>query len=248
MQASYLYIRMWNTKIGCNIIPDLRIYRYRTCKTHDIRWDIVIKSHIVAPRNVFLSHRVRYRIRCRRLLRHRSRYRSAKNRSAHIGKTDIVPDIVYVKPIFYPISGTDIISHCSKQWRKGRWWQANAYWWFERLLRTGHCTSQRPQATGPYASFLPSMPDWINMTQDEYNKSSEALPLPAVGPVPPGISLEQALKVSYHMLMHQYNFIGSDIGSDMETNRTRYPVSGIVHDMVPDIVYDMWHTCLIRKD
>ena len=43
----------------------------------------------------------------------------------HIGRTDIVPDIVYVKPIFYPISGTDIIlmylafircsSHCSKQ-------------------------------------------------------------------------------------------------------------------------------------
>ncbi len=74
---------------------------------------------------------------------------------------------------------------------------------------------------GPYASFLPSMPDWINMTQDEYNKSSEALPLPAVGPVPPDISLERALKVSYHMLMHQYNFIRSDIGSD-PISRVRY--------------------------
>ena len=83
------------------------------------------------------------------------------------------------------------------------------------------------------------MPDWINMTQDEYNKSSEALPLPAVGPVPPGISLERALKVSYHMLMYQYNFIGSYIGSNMEKYRTRYPGSDIVPDMVPDIVYDM---------
>ena len=83
------------------------------------------------------------------------------------------------------------------------------------------------------------MPDWINMTQDEYNKSSEALPLPAVGPVPPGISLERALKVSYHMLMYQYNFIGSYIRFDMETYRNRYPGSDIVHDMVPDIVYDM---------
>jgi hypothetical protein len=64
------------------------------------------------------------------------------------------------------------------------------------------------------------MPDWINMTQDKYNKSSEALPLPAVGPAPPGISLELALKVSYHMLMHQYNFIGYYIGSYMETHRT----------------------------
>ena len=77
------------------------------------------------------------------------------------------------------------------------------------------------------------------MTQDEYNKSSEALPLPAVGPVPPGISLERALKVSYHMLMHQYNFIGSNSGSNMETYRTRHLGYDIVHDMVPDIVYDM---------
>ena len=86
------------------------------------------------------------------------------------------------------------------------------------------------------------------MTQDEYNKSLEVLPLPAVGPLPPGISLERSLKVSYHMLMYQYNlnFIGSDIGSDMfpigsdmETYRTRHLGYDIVHDMVPDIVYDM---------
>jgi hypothetical protein len=49
---------------------------------------------------------------------------------------------------------------------------------------------QRPPGTGPCANFLASMPDWIIMTQDEYNKSWEALPLPAVGPAPPGISLE----------------------------------------------------------
>ena len=41
------------------------------------------------------------------------------------------------------------------------------------------------------------------------------------------------------MLMHQYNFIGSDIGSNMETYLTRYQGYNIVHDMVPDIVYDM---------
>ncbi len=55
---------------------------------------------------------------------------------------------------------------------------------------------QRPPASGPYASFLASMPNWINMTQDKYNKSWEPLPLPAVGPAPPGISLERAIKVS----------------------------------------------------
>jgi hypothetical protein len=44
--------------------------------------------------------------------------------------------------------------------------------------------------TGPCANFLASMPDWIIMTQDEYNKFWEAVPLHAVGPAPPGISLE----------------------------------------------------------
>ncbi len=55
---------------------------------------------------------------------------------------------------------------------------------------------QLPAATGPFASYLAHMPDWINMTHDKYNKSWEALPLPAVGPAPPGISLEHAIRVS----------------------------------------------------
>ncbi len=55
---------------------------------------------------------------------------------------------------------------------------------------------------GPYARFLANMPDWMNMTQEEYNKSWEVLPLPAVGPVPPGISLDLAIAVSNHMHMH----------------------------------------------
>ncbi len=80
---------------------------------------------------------------------------------------------------------------------------------------------QLPPATGPYASYLASMPDWINMTQDEYNKSWEAFPLPAVGPAPPGISLEHAIKVSEHTSSCIRNCIGSYIGSDMVTYRPR---------------------------
>ena len=72
-------------------------------------------------------------------------------------------------------------------------------------------------ATGPYARFLASMPDWMNMTQEEYNKSWEALPLPAVGHAPPGILLERAIAVSNHMLMHALNYIWSHIGPDIYT-------------------------------
>ena len=40
---------------------------------------------------------------------------------------------------------------------------------------------------GPYASFLQNLPDLINMTQEEYNKAFQALPLPTPGPSPPHI-------------------------------------------------------------
>ncbi len=78
---------------------------------------------------------------------------------------------------------------------------------------------QLPPAIGPYASYLALMPDWINMTQDEY--SWESLPLPAVGPAPPGISLELAIKVSQHTRSCISIFIGSNVRSDMETYQTR---------------------------
>jgi hypothetical protein len=68
-----------------------------------------------------------------------------------------------------------------------------------------------------HARFLANMPDWMNMTQEEYNKSWEALPLPAVGHVPPGISLEQAMAVRNHMLMYALNYIWSHIGPDICT-------------------------------
>ncbi len=38
---------------------------------------------------------------------------------------------------------------------------------------------------GPYARFLANMPDWNNMSQDDFNKACAALPLPLAGPSPP---------------------------------------------------------------
>ena len=76
---------------------------------------------------------------------------------------------------------------------------------------------QHAPATGPYARFLANISDWMNMTQEEYNKSWEALPLPAVGHAPPGILLERAIAVSNHMLMHALNYIWSHIGPDIYT-------------------------------
>ena len=49
---------------------------------------------------------------------------------------------------------------------------------------------------GPYARFLADMPDWIGMSQGEYTKALDALPMPQTGPAPPGISLQQAIQAS----------------------------------------------------
>ena len=76
---------------------------------------------------------------------------------------------------------------------------------------------QSAPATGPYARYLANMPDWINMTQEDYTKSWETLPLPAVGHVPPAISLERAIAVSNSMLHTHQNYIGTHIGHDIYT-------------------------------
>ena len=58
----------------------------------------------------------------------------------------------------------------------------------------------RPTSTanlGPYACFLQNLPDYNDMTQEEFDKAFEALMLPTPGPSPPGISIHAANEVSY---------------------------------------------------
>ena len=58
--------------------------------------------------------------------------------------------------------------------------------------------SNHPTTTGhvgPMAKFLNDMPDWMNGISDDVMKALEGLPVPAPGPVPPGISLQEAIQV-----------------------------------------------------
>ncbi len=51
---------------------------------------------------------------------------------------------------------------------------------------------------GPIHQFLTGMPDWMNMSTDtteDLNIILENLPMPLEGPVPPGISLQDAIQV-----------------------------------------------------
>ena len=50
---------------------------------------------------------------------------------------------------------------------------------------------------GPIHQFLTGMPDWMNMSTEDLNIALENLHIqsPLEGPVPPGISLQEAIQV-----------------------------------------------------
>jgi hypothetical protein len=50
--------------------------------------------------------------------------------------------------------------------------------------------------SGPNAQFLTNIPDWMNITTNDLNMVFKGLPIPLQGPAPPGISLQEAIKVN----------------------------------------------------
>ena len=96
---------------------------------------------------------------------------------------------------------------------------------------------------GPYARFLQNMPDYNDMTQEEFDKAFEALPLPAPGPPPPGISYHAAIEASY---IHWYIDIISDVAYDIVPYISYSDIiSDILSDIIPDNVYDILQAGLV---
>ncbi len=48
---------------------------------------------------------------------------------------------------------------------------------------------------GPIHQFLSGIPDWLNFNPEDLDRALESLPIPLKGPVPPGISLQDAIEV-----------------------------------------------------
>ena len=49
---------------------------------------------------------------------------------------------------------------------------------------------------GPLADFLSAMPDWVNLLESDITQALQGHPVPLPGPVPPGISLTEAIEVN----------------------------------------------------
>jgi hypothetical protein len=62
---------------------------------------------------------------------------------------------------------------------------------------------------GPIAQFLNGMPDWMNMNQEGIDLALAGLPIPLKGPLPPGISLQEAIQVNQRHDRHnrQYQIV-----------------------------------------
>ena len=81
---------------------------------------------------------------------------------------------------------------------------------------------------GPYARFLQNLPDYNDMTQAEFNKAFEALPLPSPGPPPPGIPHHAAIEASY---THRYTDIIPEVAYDIIPDKNipiSYPISCLI--------------------
>jgi hypothetical protein len=65
---------------------------------------------------------------------------------------------------------------------------------------------------GPYARFLQTMPDYNDMTQEEFDQAVRSLPLPSARPSTPGISIHAAIEASY---IYRYTDIVSDVVYDI---------------------------------
>jgi len=73
-----------------------------------------------------------------------------------------------------------------------------------------------PGLQDPLARFLSSVPDWRVLDKVALENAIKGLPIPVVGPAPPGISLQDAIKVKQHDFL--------------------------LYDVVYDIVYDVART------
>jgi hypothetical protein len=60
---------------------------------------------------------------------------------------------------------------------------------------------------GPIHQFLSGIPDWLNFNLEDLNRALESLPIPLKGPIPQGISLQEAIEVkqwhNIHIRQHQ---------------------------------------------
>jgi hypothetical protein len=91
----------------------------------------------------------------------------------------------------------------------------------------------------PILDLLSGMPYWMNINREDLNLALESIPIPLKGPIPPGISLQEAIQVNLrhniHIRQHQ----------NMVLHSNRYTIS--YTDIVQWITLLLISTSCVRK-
>ena len=95
---------------------------------------------------------------------------------------------------------------------------------------------------GPIHQFLSGIPDWLNFNPEDLDRALESLPIPLKGPVPPGISLQDAIEVkqwhNIHIGHHQTKILHIYRYTISYIDIVQY-IGAILFDIVYNIRYDI---------
>jgi hypothetical protein len=103
------------------------------------------------------------------------------------------------------------------------------------LLAQWHTT---PYYRVPLPVFLSTAPDWSVLDKVALDNAIKGLPVPVVGPAPPGISVHDAIKVKLHDSLFTMSYTISHTMSYVISHTMSYTT---LYDIVYvyDIVYDI---------
>ena len=96
-----------------------------------------------------------------------------------------------------------------------------------------------PGPREPLARFMADLPDLGDFDKHALNEALRGLPVPDSGPAPPGISLQDAIKVQYTYIINYNIYIYSIIYVVRCTVVVYDVVCDVVYDIVYDVVYDI---------
>ena len=92
-----------------------------------------------------------------------------------------------------------------------------------------------PGSRNPLAQFLSDVPDWSVLDKAALDKALLGLPVPIVDPAPPGLSIQDAIKVKTPLpLLYIRRRMRCRIRHYM-----MYMAYDIIYDIVWDVLYDV---------
>ena len=94
-----------------------------------------------------------------------------------------------------------------------------------------------PGSRNPLAQFLSDVPDWSVLDKAALDKALLGLPVPIVGPAPPGLSIQDAIKVKTPLPLLY-------IRRRMRC-RIRHYIMYMAYDIIYDIVWDVLYDVLM---